>query len=278
MTVAVVVKVYDGMALATDSATTLGGVGQVWNSANKLFHLHRQYPVAAMTWGMGSIGPASIATLAKDLRRRFMGRDPTHPDWELGPGYTMEQVTDRLVDMMFGELYSKVVTKTKGGDATLGMFVGGFSDGLASAEGRVVIFEDPAVRPTPHVFVDVDGVGWGAFATPWPAHRLVSGIDPALQDAVVPLLQPGMEQDFDNLVESFRRPIVHPAMPFGDAIALARYLAQVTAGYSRFWLGIDTVGGPIDIAGITRYEGFKWIERKHYYPAHLNPEDPHHDF
>jgi hypothetical protein len=29
--------------------------------------------------------------------------------------------------------------------------------------------------------------------------------------------------------------------------------------------------GPIEIAAITKHEGFKWIERRHFYPPELNP-------
>src|SRR4051794_25730890 len=55
MTVAVVVKVFDGIVVAADSATTLplaNGSAQVYNNANKIFHLHRRLPLAAMTWGL----------------------------------------------------------------------------------------------------------------------------------------------------------------------------------------------------------------------------------
>jgi hypothetical protein len=33
----------------------------------------------------------------------------------------------------------------------------------------------------------------------------------------------------------------------------------------------ETVGGPIDVAIITRNEGFIWIKRKHYFDTELNP-------
>ena len=84
MTVAVMVKVFDGIVLATDSATTAplpGGSAQVYNNANKVFQLHRRLPIGAFTWGLGSIDSASIETLAKDLRARLMGRSST--DWTL---------------------------------------------------------------------------------------------------------------------------------------------------------------------------------------------------
>ncbi len=131
VTVAVFVKVFDGIVLATDSATTFelqNGSHQVYNNANKIFHLHRRLPVAAMTWGLGNIGSASIATLAKDLRRRFMGRDPEAEDWVLGPhDYTIKLVAHRLVDMFYDELYVTEHPEDAETRPELGMLVEGYS-------------------------------------------------------------------------------------------------------------------------------------------------------
>ena len=33
------------------------------------------------------------------------------------------------------------------------------------------------------------------------------------------------------------------------------------------------VGGPIEIAGITKHEGFKWVRRKHYFDTAMNPRE-----
>ena len=33
----------------------------------------------------------------------------------------------------------------------------------------------------------------------------------------------------------------------------------------------ETVGGPIDVAVISKGDGFIWIERKHYFRPELNP-------
>lgn len=92
---AVWVKVFDGIVLSTDSATTLAHpLGeQVYNNADKIFNLHRALPVAAMTWGLGHIGPASISTLSKTLRPRLMGRDPGYVTWKIDINdYTVEQI------------------------------------------------------------------------------------------------------------------------------------------------------------------------------------------
>ena len=137
MTVVVSVKVFDGVVLAADSATTLtmpNGTAQVYNNANKVFQLHRTKPVAAATWGMGGIGAASISTFAKDLRLRFMGADPDHLDWKLPDDYTVELVAERLTDMMFGELYSPAVVAGQAAAEMVGFLIAGFSAQRQSSE------------------------------------------------------------------------------------------------------------------------------------------------
>jgi hypothetical protein len=57
-----------------------------------------------------------------------------------------------------------------------------------------------------------------------------------------------------------------------DAIDLARYLVKTAIGFTKFSITKQpkTVGGPIEIAAIIKHEGFRWIQRKHFYPAGLN--------
>ena len=82
MTIEIAVKVHDGLVLAADSATTLiqrDSDGQtketnIYNNANKVMNLYKGLPIGLMSWGLGSIGSSSIATLGKDLRRRFSGQ------------------------------------------------------------------------------------------------------------------------------------------------------------------------------------------------------------
>lgn len=76
MTVAVCLKVQDGIVLASDSAATLavdGGVQNVYNHANKVVNLRKGWALGAVSWGAGSIGDVSMSTLAKDLRVRLQG-------------------------------------------------------------------------------------------------------------------------------------------------------------------------------------------------------------
>lgn len=82
MTIAISVKVHNGVVLAADSASTLSGItptGQVgvvniFTTARKIFNLYKGLPIGLITWGSGSIGHASISTLAKDLRQKLMNK------------------------------------------------------------------------------------------------------------------------------------------------------------------------------------------------------------
>lgn len=281
MTVGVAVKVFDGIVLATDSATTIDlgpGGHQVYNSANKIFHLHRQYPIAAMTWGLGNVGAASIATLAKDLRRRFTGADPDHEDWELADDFTVQAVAERLVDMVFDELYASEFA----GQASaplLGFLVAGYSSRESQAEAWLVQMDDPGTRPMVTEAVSGDQSGWLAYAQPEAATRLFKGFDPNILGHLAQVLDASELAKVQTVLSSgvLDRPVVIASMPFADAIHFAKYVVDTTVGYTRYVLGPDTVGGQVEVAGISRHEGFKWISRKHYYTPTLNPKDPDHD-
>jgi hypothetical protein len=278
MTVAIAVKVYDGIVLATDSATTLplsDGAAQVWNTAPKIFQLHRRHPVALMTWGLGVIGSTSVAMLAKDLRRRLMGADPAHRDWTLPHDYAVEHVADRLVDLTYDELY---VPRFSGGPPPepLGFAVAGFSRDALHPEVWLVEIDGLARRPAPRLASDGDQCGWLVRGQDEAAVRLLTGIDPTLRPALAAAVPAEHWPAVDAALRTLDRPLLVSVTPMGDVIALARYLVDVTAGYSRAMLGPDTVGGPVQVAALTRHEGFTWIERRHYYPAHLNPTETRH--
>jgi hypothetical protein len=57
------------------------GNGQIYTHANKVANLCEGLPVGVMSTGSGGIGNESVETLLKDLRRRFSGLAPSHPDW-----------------------------------------------------------------------------------------------------------------------------------------------------------------------------------------------------
>lgn len=60
-------------------------------------------------------------------------------------------------------------------------------------------------------------------------------------------------------------------MPKQELIEFAEALVSITAVERKATSDEGTVGGPIDVAFITKHEGFVWIKRKHYFESSLNP-------
>jgi len=52
---------------------------------------------------------------------------------------------------------------------------------------------------------------------------------------------------------------------------VAYSLVELTSRKRRYSNDMETVGGPIDVAILTRNEGFIWVRRKHYFDTELNP-------
>ena len=55
------------------------------------------------------------------------------------------------------------------------------------------------------------------------------------------------------------------------AVELLGALVSLTSFKRKFSLDAETVGGPIDVAVLSKGDGFVWIKRKHYFKAELNP-------
>jgi hypothetical protein len=80
-----------------------------------------------------------------------------------------------------------------------------------------------------------------------------------------------VEDTVKKLYPHIYEKLILPAAPIQDAIDLARFLVEVTKGFIRFSITRrKTVGGPIEIAAITKHEGFKWVQRKHFFSLEFN--------
>jgi hypothetical protein len=63
--------------------------------------------------------------------------------------------------------------------------------------------------------------------------------------------------------------VVH-ALPKDELAAMAETLINLTSFKRRVSMEEETVGGPIDVAVISKGDGFVWIKRKHYFDRELN--------
>jgi hypothetical protein len=59
-------------------------------------------------------------------------------------------------------------------------------------------------------------------------------------------------------------------LPKDELAAMAESLVNLTSFKRRVSLQAETVGGPIDVAVISKGDGFIWIKRKHYFNRDLN--------
>jgi hypothetical protein len=60
------------------------------------------------------------------------------------------------------------------------------------------------------------------------------------------------------------------ALPKDELASMAESLVNLTSFKRKISLQAETVGGPIDVAVISKGDGFIWIKRKHYFKAELN--------
>lgn len=278
MTIAVSVKVHDGLVIASDSALTMvrGGdkILTVYNHGNKIFNLHKDLPLAGMFWGVGNINHSSISTLTKDLRRRFAGEDSAHKDWHLNrDSFTIEAVAQKTRQFLYEELYQPFYENNPQ-KPDMGFMVGGYSANESLPEvWHINIINGECLKPELISGKEDVGIKWDG--EPEALNRLLLGRPGSMLSALL---------DYDpnktiaevisliNHLDQYASASIYQApMPIKDAIDLAEWLVHTSIMWSRFTPDPPTVGGPIEIAAITKHEGFKWIKRKYYFDRQLNP-------
>ncbi|PIQ95127.1 MAG: hypothetical protein CO148_03580 [Nitrospirae bacterium CG_4_9_14_3_um_filter_41_27] len=83
--------------------------------------------------------------------------------------------------------------------------------------------------------------------------------------------------DFNKKLQEYRQashisPITSAVsfLPKDELAAMAESLVNLTSFKRKISLDAETVGGPIDVAVISKGDGFIWIKRKHYFKPELN--------
>ncbi len=62
------------------------------------------------------------------------------------------------------------------------------------------------------------------------------------------------------------------SLPKDEMAEMAEALVHLSYMKRRFSMTLESVGGPIDVAVISKGDGFIWIKRKHYFDPTLNPQ------
>ena len=88
-----------------------------------------------------------------------------------------------------------------------------------------------------------------------------------------------MFEDCQRVLSDYRRahytsPVMRVVrvLPKDELAAMAESLINLTSFKRRVSMEEETVGGPIDVAVISKGDGFIWIKRKHYFKSELNPQ------
>lgn len=84
---------------------------------------------------------------------------------------------------------------------------------------------------------------------------------------------------YKKRLEDYRRknfvdPIIKVVaiLPKDELAAMAESLVNLTSFKRKISMEEETVGGPIDVAVVSKGDGFIWIKRKHYFKPELNPQ------
>ncbi len=100
-----------------------------------------------------------------------------------------------------------------------------------------------------------------------------SALEKTVEGQLAQLLEGLQEEWKQNINQNFASPVMEivRALPKDELAAMAESLVNLTKFKRRVSRQQETVGGPIDVAVITKGDGFVWVKRKHYFKPELNP-------
>lgn len=274
MTIAISIKVGEGLVYAADSASSFFDqtgpkpeLIQSFNHARKLIQLE-DYPIGILTFGLGSIGARNLESLVAEFENNLtpVRALPIGAKWEV------KQIAENLKTFIGGKydaVFPAPPAPAAGAVAApdtrplMGIVIGGFSRDEFFPDEFLLSFPAGTVTQTRSATtIDFGALWWGVTA---PILRLVLGFDPGLHQYFV---DKGLDAaQSTNIVDEVRNKfqwnIVFDGMPLQDAIDFGVYLANVTIGHSRFVVGPPVCGGHVDVATIT-HRGFSWVRQKKY--------------
>jgi hypothetical protein len=257
MSLGIVIKGPEGLVLAADSRITLqaqpvGGQPAVnvnYDTATKLLSFSEpNTSVGVVTYGQALIG---IRTAHSYI-----------PEFEasLPPERLSVSEFARLLSEFYGSQFQSQMPGYTGPDMTF--VVGGFNED--EPYGRVFEIKMPS-SPTPieHQAGPGDfGITWGGQREI--VDRLLQGYDYRLPDILRTALKltPAQQKALLQQMEPLRMSIPLQALPLQDCVDLAIFFIRTTINAQNLIVGLRGVGGPIEVATVTRREGLQFVQKK----------------
>jgi hypothetical protein len=268
MSLGIAFKGPEGIVLAADSRVTLNAEmapvdGKIriftstFDNATKLLRVNKQTHVGAVTYGLGAIGspePRTAHSFIPEFEEVLISK---YHEQRL----SVEEFSKELSEFFLAQWKQRMPEEYN--QEPLIFLIGGYD--VSAPYGRVfqvVIPNDPKpveMNCNPGEF----GVTWGGqleFAT-----RLIQGFDPKLPFILQKELKLSPDQSVNLnklLANSLTLPIPYQFLPLQDCVDLSIFLIKTTIELQKWSIGIRGVGGAIDVATITRTEGFKEIQKK----------------
>ena len=101
---------------------------------------------------------------------------------------------------------------------------------------------------------------------------------PEIKNVLAHLMQSRLEKIMQSLLDHSNERHISPILsvvkwlPKDELAAMAENLINLTSFRRKVSMQEETVGGPIDVAVISKGDGFIWIKRKHYFESKTNPQ------
>jgi hypothetical protein len=263
VTLAVVFKGPEGLALAVDSRATLTvqlangeKMTSYYDNATKLLSVQGQKYVGIVTYGMAAIG-----TTEPRMPNGFMPEFEAELGRKHGERATVAEVA-RELGSFFTQQWQKASMPAPAGDIPPMVFlVAGFDkDEPYGHVYRVSVPDAP----------DPEEQNAGSFGLTWGGQRefvdrVLQGIDFRAVDVVkdeLKLTDAQADSLKQRLAREFVLPIPWQFLPLQDGVDLSAFLVNMTSGIQAWTLSIRGVGGAVDVATVTRTEGFQAIKKK----------------
>lgn len=262
MSLGIVVKGPEGLVLAADSRVTLsarspqGLIHVNFDNATKLLSFSAHDYIGAVTYGQAAINLRTAASLLPE----FEATQFKETENNRIPVLDFATSLSNFFKEQWGEWAKELPRDYAGPDMTF--LVGGFNEN--EPYGRVYGFDIPSKpepveqQPNSKEF----GVTWGGQRQF--VDRLLHGYDEILFEVVSKTLELDSEKIelLREALNQIQMPLPLQALPLQDCVNLAIFMIRTTISAQDLTVGIRGVGGPIDVATITRNEGLKFVQRK----------------
>lgn len=268
MSLAIAFKGPEGIVLAADSRVTLttqvaGGdkILSYFDNATKLLRLAAQPYVGIVTYGMGAIGTTGPRTAHSFLPEFEAELAASHPERA-----TVAEIAQAVSDFYAQQWQQAGMPPAGTPDMQPMVFqIAGFDEG--DAYGKVYEVSVPTALAPAEKNANDFGLTFGGQIEL--VSRLISGVDQRaggiLKDAL------NLDDTQVNALDQRLKgelgiPIPFQFLPLQDCVDLSTFLVYMTSVVQGWTIGVRGVGGDVDVATITRTEGFQAIRQKQIRP------------